>query len=146
MPLTGIYEPSKYEFSREQAEAYESSGGAQANTLLDKPIVVLTSVGARTGRLRKTPLMRVESDGRYAVVASAGGAPSEPAWGNNLRNHPHVELQDGAVKRDYLARELAGDERETWWRIAVDAWPDYESYRTNTDRLIAVFLLEPTNP
>jgi len=143
MPLTGDYVPSTSEWARKQAEAFEASGGAEANLLRGKPIIVLTTVGAKTGGLRKTALMRVEHEGRYAVVASRGGAPEAPQWYWNLRRNPHVELQDGAVKRDYLARELSGDERAEWWARAVAAWPDYETYQTKTDRLIAVFLLEP---
>lgn len=143
MPLTGKYEPSTSEWARVQAETYEASGGTQANLLRGRPIIVLTTVGAKTGGLRKTALMRVEHDGRYAVVASRGGAPEAPQWYWNLVKNPHVELQDGAVKRDYLARELAGDERELWWARAVEVWPDYDSYQAKTDRLIAVFVLEP---
>jgi deazaflavin-dependent oxidoreductase (nitroreductase family) len=106
-------------------------------------VIVLTSVGARTGKLRKTALMRVEHDGVYAVVASLGGAPRHPVWYWNLVKEPHVELQDGAVTRDYLAREVTGDEKATWWARAVEAWPDYARYQTKTDRQIPVFVLEP---
>jgi deazaflavin-dependent oxidoreductase (nitroreductase family) len=143
MPLTGEYKPSTSDWAREQAEKYEASGGAEAGLLRGKPIIVLTTVGAKTGALRKTALMRVEHDGRYAVVASRGGAPDEPKWAGNMRRNPHVELQDGAVTRDYTARELSGDERAEWWDRAVEAWPDYANYETKTTRLIAVFLLEP---
>src|SRR5262245_63901821 len=118
MPLTGDYEPGTSAWGRKQAETYEESGGTKAATLSGKPIVVLTSVGAKTGKLRKTALMRVEHDGVYAVVASLGGAPKDPVWTSNLRKHPHVELQDGAVKRDYRAREITGDEKATWWARA----------------------------
>ncbi|MEZ3159287.1 nitroreductase family deazaflavin-dependent oxidoreductase [Microbacterium sp. BWT-B31] len=143
MPLTGEYKPSTAEWARTQAEKYEQSQGAEANLLRGKPIIVLTSVGAKTGALRKTALMRVEHDGLYAVVASKGGDDREPVWANNMRKQPHVELQDGALKRDYRARELSGDERELWWRRAAEAWPDYDNYQTKTDRQIAVFVLEP---
>ncbi|WP_439591694.1 nitroreductase family deazaflavin-dependent oxidoreductase [Microbacterium sp.] len=143
MPLTGKYEPSTSEWARTQAETYEATNGAEANTLRGVPIIVLTTVGAKSGALRKTALMRVEHDGRYAVVASKGGAPDEPKWGENMRREPHVELQDGSHKRDYRARELSGDERAEWWARSVDVWPDYENYQQKTDRLIAVFLLEP---
>ena len=143
MPLTGEYKPSTSEWAREQAERFEASGGAEANLLRGRPIIVLTTVGAKTGALRKTALMRVEHEGRYAVVASRGGAPDEPKWAGNMRRNPHVELQDGAVKRDYTARELSGAERAEWWDRAVEAWPDYANYQTKTSRLIAVFLLEP---
>ena len=143
MPLTGEYKPSTSEWARTQAEKFEASGGAEANLLRGVPIIVLTTVGAKSGALRKTALMRVEHDGRYAVVASKGGAPDEPAWGNNMRKHPHVELQDGADKRDYIARELEGDERTEWWARSVEAWPDYDNYQAKTDRQIAIFVLEP---
>lgn len=143
MPLTGEYKPSTSEWARTQAERYEASGGTEANLLRGVPIIVLTTVGSRSGALRKTALMRVEHDGRYAVVASKGGAPDEPRWGENMRRHPHVELQDGAVKRDYRARELSGDERAEWWTRAVAVWPDYDVYQTKTDRQIAIFVLEP---
>jgi len=143
MPLTGEYLPSTSDWARTQAERYEASGGTEANTLRGVPIIVLTTVGAKSGALRKTALMRVEHDGRYAVVASKGGSPDEPAWANNIRRHPHVELQDGSVKRDYLAREPDGDERAEWWARAVAVWPDYDAYQKKTDRRIAVFVLEP---
>ena len=143
MPLTGDYKPSTSDWARTQAERFEASEGAEANLLRGKPIMVLTSVGAKTGALRKTALMRVEHDGRYLAVASKGGHPEPPAWSWNVRRNPHVELQDGAVKRDYIARELEGDERAEWWARALEVWPDYASYQTRTERLIAVFLLEP---
>ncbi len=143
MPLSGEYAPSTSQRSRDQVERFEASGGAEANTLMGKPIIVLTSVGARTGKLRKTPLMRVEHEGTYAVVASKGGAAENPVWYRNLVTHPHVELQDGAVKRDFLAHEATGVEREVWWKRAVAAWPDYANYQRKTDRLIPVFVLEP---
>jgi F420H(2)-dependent quinone reductase len=146
MPLTGEYKPSTSDWARKQAERFEASDGAEANLLRGKPIIVLTSVGAKTGALRKTALMRVEHEGRYLVVASKGGHPEPPAWYWNVRRNPHVELQDGAVKRDYVARELEGDERAEWWERALEVWPDYDSYQERTDRLIAVFLLEPIDP
>jgi len=143
MPLTGEYAPSTSEHARRQAEQYEASGGTEASTMRGVPIIVLTSVGARSGKLRKTALMRVEHDGRYAVVASKGGAPEHPVWYWNLVNEPHVELQDGADRRDYDARLLEGDERAEWWARAVEVWPDYAVYTTRTDRKIPVFVLEP---
>ena len=143
MPLTGEYKPSTSEWARTQAEKFEASNGAEANTLRGVPIIVLTTVGAKTGAQRKTALMRVEHDGRYAVVASKGGAPDEPKWAENMRRHPHVELQDGAIKRDFTARELSGAERAEWWARATAVWPDYDRYQTRTDRQIAVFLIEP---
>jgi F420H(2)-dependent quinone reductase len=141
MPLEGEYAPSTSAWARKQAEAYEASGGTKSNTLRGRPIIVVTSVGAKSGKLRKTPLMRVERDGEYAVVASQGGSSKHPTWYWNLRKHPHVELQDGAEKHDYTARELEGEEREIWWRRANETWPAYDSYQTRTDRLIPVFLL-----
>lgn len=143
MPLTGEYEPSTSEWARKQAEAYEASGGAEANELRGKPVIVLTSVGAKSGKLRKNALMRVEHEGDYAVVASKGGAPEHPNWYHNLVAHPHVELQDGPVKRDYRAREVTGEERDAWWERATAVWPDYDGYQEKTDRLIPVFVLEP---
>ena len=126
MPLQGEYAPSTSAWAREQAERYEASGGTEAATLQGRPIIVLTSLGARTGLLRKTALMRVEHDGEYAVVASKGGAPEHPVWYHNLKAHPLVELQDGPTRRDYTVRELSGDEREAWWRRAVEVWPPYD--------------------
>jgi F420H(2)-dependent quinone reductase len=143
MPLTGEYEPGTSAWSRKQVELFESSGGRQGADLRGKPIIVMTSVGAVTGKLRKTALMRVEHDGVYAVVASMGGAPTNPLWYNNLVKNAHVELQDGATKRDYAAREVAGDEKALWWARAVEAWPDYAAYQARTDRQIPVFVLEP---
>jgi deazaflavin-dependent oxidoreductase (nitroreductase family) len=143
MPLTGEYAPSSSKWAREQAERFEATGGAEANTLRGVPIIVLTSVGAKSGQLRKTALMRVEHEGAYAVVASKGGAPEHPVWYHNLVQHPHVELQDGPDKRDYDARVLEGDERAAWWDRAVAVWPDYAGYQTRTDRQIPVFVLEP---
>jgi F420H(2)-dependent quinone reductase len=141
MPLEGEYAPSTSGWARRQAEEFEASAGAKANTLRGRPIIVMTSIGAKTGKLRKTALMRVEHDGQYAVVASQGGAPEHPIWYWNLRKHPHVELQDGAEKHDYEARELEGQEREIWWRRANETWPDYDRYQSKTGRQIPVFLL-----
>jgi deazaflavin-dependent oxidoreductase (nitroreductase family) len=145
MPLTGEYEPSAASWAREQVEQYESSGGTQGTELNGKPVIILTSIGARSGKVRKTPLMRIEHDGEYAVVASQGGAPKHPVWYYNLVADPHVELQDGPVKRDYQAREAQGAEREEWWQRAVAAWPDYAEYQTKTTRVIPVFVLTPTD-
>jgi len=143
MPLTGEYAPSTAGWARKQAERYEATNGEEANDLRGRPIIVLTSVGAKTGKLRKTPLMRIEHEGLYAVVASQGGAPKHPVWYFNLKANPHVELQDGPTKRDYAARELSGDEKAVWWKRAVEAWPDYAKYQTRTKRQIPVFVLEP---
>lgn len=141
MPLSGEYAPSPSDWAREQAEQYEASGGSV--DLNGRAIIVLTSVGAKTGRLRKTPLMRVEHDGEYLAVGSLGGAPKNPVWVYNVRKNPHVELQDGAEKRDYLARELADDERALWWERAVATFPNYAGYQRRTERTIPLFLLTP---
>jgi F420H(2)-dependent quinone reductase len=141
MPITGEYEPSPMSWARDQVEVYERSGGAEGSDNNGKPVIILTSVGAKTGKLRKAPLMRVEHDGEYAVVASLGGAPQNPVWYYNLTANPHVELQDGPVKKGYLAREVHGAERETWWERAVAVWPDYAEYQKKTDRIIPVFVL-----
>ena len=141
MPLIGEYEPSTSEWAREQADLYESSGGTEGTEMRGMPVIILTSVGAKTGKLRKTALMRVEHEGAYAVVASRGGAPENPVWYNNLTAQPHVELQDGPIKLDYLAREVTGDEKAIWWQRCVDAFPDYADYQTKTERQIPVFVL-----
>ena len=143
MPLNGDYEPSPSDWARDQAERFEASGGTEANTMRGMPIVVLTSVGAKSGKLRKTPLMRVEHGGEYAVVASLGGAPQHPVWYHNLKANPHVEVQDGPTKRDYLAREVTGEEKAVWWERAVAAYPDYADYQQKTTREIPVFVLSP---
>ncbi|RHW23749.1 nitroreductase family deazaflavin-dependent oxidoreductase [Nocardioides immobilis] len=143
MPLTGDYEPSAWPDARDQVELFEKTQGAEGNTLLGLPVVIITTSGKRSGKLRKTPLMRVEHEGRYAAVASVGGAPTHPGWYHNMLASPLVELQDGAVRQDYTARELDGAERETWWARAVDAFPDYAEYAAATTRKIPVMLLEP---
>jgi deazaflavin-dependent oxidoreductase (nitroreductase family) len=144
MPLQGEYAPSTSAWARTQAERYEASGGAEAHDLRDTglPIVVLTTLGAKSGKLRKTALMRVEHDGVYAVVASRGGSPQHPQWYFNLVANPLVELQDGAEKHDYLAREVTGDEKALWWERSVAAYPPYAEYQNKTDRQIPVFVLE----
>jgi deazaflavin-dependent oxidoreductase (nitroreductase family) len=142
MALQGEYEPSPSEWVRDQVEKYESSGGTEATTLRGVPVVVVTSVGARSGKLRKNPVMRVEHAGRYALVASKGGAPEHPSWYRNLVTHPIVDLQDHAEKATYRTRVLERAEREEWWRRAVEVWPDYADYQTKTDREIPVFLAE----
>jgi F420H(2)-dependent quinone reductase len=143
MPLQGEYEPSPQQFVRDQVEAYESSGGAEGNSMAGKPVIILTTKGAKSGKLRKTPLMRVEHGGRYAVVASLGGAPRHPVWYHNIAANPDVELQDGPNRKDYRAHEAAGEERKEWWDRAVEAWPDYAEYQKKTDREIPLFVLEP---
>lgn len=142
MPLSGEYAPSTSDWARTQAEKYEASGGTEAADLRGMPVIVLTTVGAKSGKLRKTALMRVEHEGEYAVVASLGGAPKHPVWYFNIKAHPHVELQDGPVKRDYLAHELVGDAKRVWWERAVAAYPPYADYQQKTAREIPVFLLQ----
>jgi deazaflavin-dependent oxidoreductase (nitroreductase family) len=143
MPLIGEYEPSASSRVRDQVEEFERTNGAEGNTLRGVPVIVLTSVGAKSGKLRKNALMRVEHDGEYAVVASMGGAPTHPVWYHNLVNDSHVELQDGPVKKDYQAHETEGDERALWWARATAVWPDYDDYQTKTERRIPLFVLTP---
>jgi F420H(2)-dependent quinone reductase len=147
MPVTGEYEPSPERWVREQVERYEGSGGTEGLTLGDGglPVIILTSLGARSGKVRKNPLMRVEHDGVYVAVASQGGAPTHPTWYHNLKAHPLVELQDGPTRHDMTARELDGAEYAVWWERAVAAYPSYADYQTKTDRRIPVFALEPAH-
>jgi deazaflavin-dependent oxidoreductase (nitroreductase family) len=145
MPLSGDYEPSTSDWARENAEKYMESGGTEGTELQGKPVILLTTIGAKSGKIRKTPLMRVENGGEYAIVASLGGAPKNPVWYHNVKANPRVELQDGTVTKDYEAREVSGDERATWWERAVAAWPDYANYQTKTDRQIPVFVLTPVS-
>lgn len=137
------YAPSPRDFVRETVELYEGSGGTKGNTMMGKPIIILTTVGNKSGKVRKTPLMRVEHDGSYAVVASLGGAPKNPVWYYNIIANPEVELQDGAEKKHYVAHEATGEEKAQWWERAVAAWPDYDNYQAKTDRAIPLFVLEP---
>ncbi len=141
MPLTGEYEPSTSDWARKQAELVEESGGTQGTSMNGMPVVLLTTKGNKTGKLRKTPLMRVEHDGEYAVVASLGGAPKHPVWYYNVVADPNVELQDGTDKADYVAREVTGNDKAVWWERAVAAYPDYADYQNKTDRDIPVFVL-----
>ena len=145
MVITGEYEPSPRQWVRDQVELFEGSGGTEGTTLLDTglPVIVVTNVGARTGKVRKTPLMRVEHDGRYAAVASMGGAPKHPVWYFNLLANPSVQVQDGPRRQEMTARELSGAEREQWWDRAVAAYPPYAEYQEKTSRRIPVFVLEP---
>jgi F420H(2)-dependent quinone reductase len=148
MPVDGEYEPSPRRWVRDQVDLYERSDGTDGTTLRDTglPVVIVTNRGARTGKVRKTPVMRVEHEGRYAAVASMGGAPTNPVWYHNLRAHPRVRVQDGAKRFDMIAREVSGAEREEWWHRAVAAYPPYAEYQTRTTRLIPVFVLEPADP
>ncbi|MFI5629560.1 nitroreductase family deazaflavin-dependent oxidoreductase [Streptomyces sp. NPDC051664] len=143
MPLKGEYEPSPEQWVRDQVELFESSGGAEGTAMRGMPVIILTTRGAKSGKIRKTPLMRVEHDGAYAVVASLGGAPRHPVWYHNITADPRVELQDGPVRQDMNAREVTGDEKRVWWERAVEAFPDYADYQEKTDRQIPVLVLEP---
>ena len=145
MPLTGDYEPSTSDWARENAEECMASGGTRGTELNGRPVILLTTVGAKTGKIRKTPLMRVEHGGQYAVVASLGGAPKNPVWYYNVKANPRVELQDGAAAGEYEAHEVFGEEKATWWERAVATWPDYAEYQTKTDRQIPVFVLTPVS-
>jgi deazaflavin-dependent oxidoreductase (nitroreductase family) len=143
MPIVGEYQPSPAAWVRDQVEAYERSGGQEANTLRDTglPVVIVTTRGKKSGKVRKFPLMRVEHDGQYALVASKGGAPDHPTWYYNLKANPdEVAVQDGSEPFDAQVRELAGEERAEWWDRAVSAYPPYAEYQTKTDRQIPVFL------
>ena len=145
MPLTGEYEPSAWDWVREQVETYERSGGTEANTLRDTgiPVVIITSRGAKSGKLRKFALMRVEHDGEYALIASKGGAPEHPGWYHNLVAEPHVMIQDGPAPHDYRVEVVTGDERQEWWDRSVDVYPPYAEYQEKTDREIPVFVARP---
>jgi deazaflavin-dependent oxidoreductase (nitroreductase family) len=145
MPLSGEYEASPWDWVRKDADRVMETGTTEGSEMKGKPIILLTTIGAKSGKVRKTPLMRVEHDGQYAVVASLGGAPKNPVWYYNIKAHPRVELQDGDVTKEYEAREVSGDEKAIWWERAVEAWPDYAEYQTKTDRQIPVFVLTPIN-
>ncbi|NBM14494.1 nitroreductase family deazaflavin-dependent oxidoreductase [Streptomyces sp. GC420] len=145
MPLEGEYEPSPEQWVRDQVALYESSGGTEGTTMRGMPVIVLTTRGAKSGKLRKNPLMRVEHEGVYAAVASLGGAPKHPLWYHNLVAHPRAEVQDGPRRWDVTAREVTGDEKVLWWSRAVGAYPDYAEYQKKTGREIPVFVLEPVD-
>jgi deazaflavin-dependent oxidoreductase (nitroreductase family) len=145
MPLDGEYEPSSQQWVRDQVEKYEASRGREANTLRDTglPIAIFWTRGAKSGKVRKNALMRVTHAGRYAMVGSQGGAPTDPAWVANLRAHPEVTVQDGPDPWDGVAREVHGAEKAEWWERAVAAYPSYADYQKRTDREIPVFVVEP---
>ena len=143
MPLEGEYEPSPWEWVREQVERYEASGGREANTLRDTglPIIIVTTRGNKSGKLRKTPLMRVEHEGEYALIASMGGAPKHPVWYFNLKADPEaVTIQDGPAPFDAVVREVDGDQRAAWWDRAVALFPPYAEYQQKTERKIPLFV------
>jgi deazaflavin-dependent oxidoreductase (nitroreductase family) len=142
----GEYEPSAWDWVADQVAIYERTDGAEANTLqgTDQPIIVVTMRGARSGKVRKIALMRVEHGGEYALVASKGGMPDNPGWYNNLKVHPdEVSIQDGAARFPVTVREVEGEERQLWWDRAVEAYADYETYKNNTDRHIPVLIASP---
>jgi deazaflavin-dependent oxidoreductase (nitroreductase family) len=148
MPLDGEYVPSPEKWVRDQVELYERTGGREGNTLADRgiPVVVFSTRGAKSGVVRKNPLMRVEHDGAYAMVASQGGAPKHPTWYFNLKAHPdQVTVQDGPEPWDGVAREVTGEEKAVWWERAVAVYPDYADYQARTDREIPVFVVERRN-
>jgi deazaflavin-dependent oxidoreductase (nitroreductase family) len=144
MSTEAEYAPSPMSYVADMVEKIEQAG--TTNVIVQgKGVVLLTMRGAKTGKIRKVPLMRVEHDGQYAVVASLGGAPKHPVWYYNLKAEPKLQLQDGEVTSEFVARELDGEEREQWWARSVEAWPDYAEYQTKTDRILPVFLLEPVS-
>jgi deazaflavin-dependent oxidoreductase (nitroreductase family) len=145
MAVEGTYEPSPWEPVAEQVKLYEATGGKEGGELEGQPCIILTTKGNKSGKVRKTPLMRVTDGDRYAVVASMGGAPTNPVWYHNVVAEPHVALQDGPTLKDYVAREVTGDEKTEWWKRATEVWPNYDVYQTKTDRQIPLFVLEPVD-
>jgi len=143
MPLSGEYEASPWDWVRKDADRILETGTTAGSEMKGKPIILLTTIGAKSGKVRKTPLMRVEHEGVYAAVASQGGAPAHPVWYRNITAHPRIELQDGPVKKSYVAREVTGEEKEIWWERAVAAFPPYADYQRRTDRQIPLLVLEP---
>ncbi|MFC4034868.1 nitroreductase family deazaflavin-dependent oxidoreductase [Streptomyces polygonati] len=143
MPLHGEYEPSPRPDVREQVARYEATDGAEGRLFLGRPVVILTTISAKSGRLRKNPVIRIEDNGRYAAVSSDGGASRNPAWYHNVSANPEVQLQDGPRKWDMRARELRGGEKAEWWQRAISVYPEYSTYQKNVDREIPVFVLEP---
>jgi deazaflavin-dependent oxidoreductase (nitroreductase family) len=143
MPLTGEYQPSQNDRTREQVELYEATNGVKGGTLAGKPVIILTFKGAKSGKIRKTPLMRIEHNGIYAVVASNAGAPTHPFWYKNIVANPIVELQDGAVKQDSRVREVSGEEKNEWWERADAAYPEFPACRARAGREIPILVLEP---
>jgi deazaflavin-dependent oxidoreductase (nitroreductase family) len=141
--LKDQYEPSPSDRVRQQVALYEATNGKEGGTLEGKPVIILTTKGAKTGKIRKTPLIRIEQDGTYAVVASAGGAPRHPLWYHNLTAHPLVQLQDGEKIQWMRARELSGEEKARWWTVAESRWPHFPEYRATAHRDIPILALEP---
>jgi deazaflavin-dependent oxidoreductase (nitroreductase family) len=144
MSLNGEYEPSPSKWVRDQVQEYEGSGGTSGTTMRDMAVIIVTTLGAKSGKVRKVPLMRVEYEGEYAAVASMGGAPKNPVWYANLVANPQVEVRDGTIVRAMTAREVTGQEKAIWWQRCVAAFPDYAKYQEKTDRAIPVFVLTAT--
>ncbi len=143
-PFDAEYEPSPWEPIAAEVERYERSNGAEASELVGDQWVILWTIGANSQKVRKTPLVRIaDGQGRYAVIGSMGGAPSNPQWVNNLRTNPIARLQDGDARRDFTVREVDGDEKAEWWQRATAVWPAYDEYQSSTDRVIPLFVLEP---
>lgn len=145
-PFDAEYEPSPWQPIAEEVERYERTDGAEASELVGDQWIILWTLGARTGKVRKTPLVRVaDGEGRYAVIGSMGGAPTDPQWVRNLRADPRARVQDRDVARDVAAREVEGDEKATWWDRATEVWPAYDEYQAATDRRIPLFVLDPVD-
>ncbi|MCU1588267.1 MAG: hypothetical protein JWN31_1760 [Frankiales bacterium] len=140
------YEPSPWEPIAQEVERYEQTGGAEPSQIVGDHWIVFWTLGAKSGKVRKTPVVRVaDEEGRYAVIGSMGGAPAHPQWVHNLRANPIARLQDGAVRRDYRAVEATGEDKTAWWRRATAVWPAYDEYQQKTDREIPLFVLTPTD-
>jgi deazaflavin-dependent oxidoreductase (nitroreductase family) len=138
------YAPSPWQLIADEVDRYERSGGTEPSELVGEHWIILWTVGAKSGQVRKTPLVRVtDGEGRFGVVGSQGGAPTHPQWVHNLRANPIARVQDGTELHEHVARELAGDEKQSWWQRAVAVWPDYDKYQAATERPIPVFVLEP---
>ena len=143
MPIEGEYEPNAWDVAANQVELYERTGGAEGDTIAGFPVMILTTRGRRSGKVRKAPLIKVHDGDTYVAIASFGGAPKHPVWYLNLVADPHVMVQDGPEPRDYVARVAEGDERAEWWKRAAAVYPPYDDYQTKTERVIPVVILEP---
>jgi deazaflavin-dependent oxidoreductase (nitroreductase family) len=142
-PFDATYEPSTWPPSAEQVALYEQTRGEQGSDFMGHRCVILSTIGARSGAVRKTPVIRVDVEGIYVAVGSMGGAPIDPSWVHNLRAEPRCRVQDSAHVHDRTARELTGEEKAVWWQRAASTFPDYDAYQASTDRVIPLFLLEP---
>lgn len=146
MPIEGEYEPATWDVAVDQVAEIEASGGTAGLERRGAACIVLWTRGRKTGKVRKSPLIRVADGERYLAVGSMGGSPTDPGWVHNLRADPQVTVQDGPVVRDHRARELHGEEKARWWAMAIEVWPDYDDYQARTDRVIPAFVLEPVDP